>query len=203
LPADVDAIALERTTFRSTQRQCYSKGVPTPPAGPFWGTGTHLRHVLELLDGDVAKVYADLGIDDYRPRFSPFVRALVARGPSAIRDLARVVSVTHSAASQTVAQMRRCGFVVFENGGDARERIVHLTPKAQALLPILDAEWAATAAAAADLDAELPFPLSALLMAITQALEQRPFRQRIAEAARAQGTASRLAALAASDESLG
>src|SRR5579875_2619424 len=119
----------------------------TPPAGSL--LGTQLRHVLELLDGDVAKVYAELGLDDYRPRFSPFIRVLVAEGPRAIRDLARAVGVTHSAASQTVAQMSRCGLVVCEAGGDARERIVHLTPKAQALVPLLDAEWAATSAAAA------------------------------------------------------
>ena len=178
-------------------------GVMTQPVSPLGGTGTQLRHVLEILDGDIAKFYADLGIDDYRPRFSPFVRALVALGPSAIRDLARAVSVTHSAASQTVAQMRRCGLVAFEAGDDARQRIVRLTPKAQALVPILDAEWAATAAAATELDAELPFPLSDLLIAVAQALERRPFRQRIAEAARAQGNASRLVVLASSDEPAG
>ena len=44
-----------------------------------------MRHVLELLDGDVARVYSDLGVPDYRPRYSPVVRALVelARCPSA------------------------------------------------------------------------------------------------------------------------
>ena len=28
----------------------------------FAGLGTRMRHVLELLDGDVARVYADLGL---------------------------------------------------------------------------------------------------------------------------------------------
>lgn len=37
-----------------------------------------MRHVLELLDGDVARVYSDLGIDGYRPKFSPVIRAIVA-----------------------------------------------------------------------------------------------------------------------------
>jgi hypothetical protein len=50
------------------------------------GLGTLMRHVLELLDGDVARVYADLGVPDYRPRYSPVVRALVALGPLSIRD---------------------------------------------------------------------------------------------------------------------
>ncbi|GAA5767025.1 hypothetical protein [Streptosporangium roseum] len=35
----------------------------------------------------------------------------------------------------------------------------------------------------AALDAELPFPLSELLAALSEALRRRPFRQRIADAA--------------------
>src|SRR3954471_4407864 len=89
--------------------------------------GTLLRHVLELLDGDVARIYRDLGLAEYRPRFSPLVRALVAGGPAPIRDLARAVGVTHSAASQTVAQLARAGLVTLAPGEDARQRIVHLT----------------------------------------------------------------------------
>jgi hypothetical protein len=68
---------------------------------------TSRRSVLELLDCDVATVEAGLGLSDYPPRYSPIVRALVAAGPMPIRDLASAVGVTHSAASQTVAQMVR------------------------------------------------------------------------------------------------
>jgi DNA-binding MarR family transcriptional regulator len=143
--------------------------------------GTLLRHVLDLLDGDVAKVYAELGLPDYRPRFSPIVRTLVCDGPMSIRDLAQAVGVTHSAASQTVTQMARCGLVELEPGPDARQRIAHLTPRARALLPTIEAEWAATDAAMRELDAELPVPLADLLTDIVQALHRRRFRQRIAE----------------------
>ena len=132
-------------------------------------------------------MYADLGLADYRPRFSPVVRVVVALGPSSIRDIARSIGVTHSAASQTVAQMSRCGLVVLEPGEDARQRIVRLTDRARSLLPVIDAEWSATEAAAADLDAELPVPLGEMLAAILRAVERRPMRDRIAEAARALG----------------
>jgi DNA-binding MarR family transcriptional regulator len=148
--------------------------------------GTRMRHVVELLDGDVAKVYADLGIDDYRPRFSPFVRTLVATGPRSIRDLARTVGVTHSAASQTVAMMNRCGLVTLQPGADARQRVVDLTDRARSLLPVIEAEWSATVAAAGELEAELPAPLREILDAILLATARRPMRQRIADAARAQ-----------------
>jgi len=144
------------------------------------GLGTLMRHVNELMDAAVAGVYADLGMPEYRPRFSPVVRALVAEGPMAIRDLAAAIGVTHSAAGQTVTQMSRAGFVTLEKGSDARHRVVRLTGKARAALPAIEAEWAATTRAVAELDAELPVPLGEVLEAVLAALERRSFGERIA-----------------------
>ena len=142
--------------------------------------GTRIRHVLDLLDGDVAKVYVDLGLPEYRPRFSPVIRTLVARGPLSVRDLATAVGVTHSAASQTVAQLTKAGLVTQEpDSADGRRRIVHLTGKARSLLPVIEAEWKATTAAMAELDAELSAPLGTVLAEIVQAVERRSFRARI------------------------
>jgi DNA-binding MarR family transcriptional regulator len=143
--------------------------------------GTQLRHVLELLDGDVAKVYQELGLPEYRPRFSPIVRTLVAEGPLSIRELASAVGVTHSAASQTVAQLGKAGFVSLEPGADARQRIVHLTDKTRELLPTIEAEWQATIAAMSALDKELSAPLSLVLSELVTAIDRRPFRTRIAD----------------------
>jgi DNA-binding MarR family transcriptional regulator len=145
------------------------------------GLGTLLRHVLEVTEADVAAFLEDIGLEDYRPRFTPVVRAIVARGPLSIRDLAQEVGVTHSAASQTVAQMVRRDLVSLEPGTDARQRIVSLTEKTRGLLPTLEAEWAATSAAAERLEAELPYSLRDVLLAVVEALERKPYRQRIAE----------------------
>ncbi|RRS01522.1 MarR family winged helix-turn-helix transcriptional regulator [Glycomyces terrestris] len=144
--------------------------------------GTLLRHVLDRLEADVAAVYRDQGLPEYRPRFSPVVRALEAEGPLSIRDLAAAIGVTHSAASQTAAQMARAGLVTHAaDPGDHRRRLVALTPKARALLPRIAAEWEATAAAMADLDAELTVPLGGLLAEAAAALERKPLRDRMAE----------------------
>ena len=144
--------------------------------------GTRLRHVLELLDGDVAKVYLDLGLPEYRPRFSPIVRTLVADGPLSIRELAKAVGVTHSAASQTVAQLAKARFVSLEPGPtDARQRIVHLTDKTRELLPTIEAEWQATTAAMAELNTELSAPLAQILDEIIAAVERRSFHARITD----------------------
>ncbi|RZQ60815.1 MarR family winged helix-turn-helix transcriptional regulator [Amycolatopsis suaedae] len=156
------------------------------PVGP--GLGTRMRHLLEVMDGDIAKTYPHLGITDYRPRFTPVVRALVTLGPSSIKDLAKAVAVTHSAASQTVGQMAKSGLVTLEPGTDARQRIVHLTDRARDLLPLLDREWDATEAALRDLEAELPFSLTELVRATLDALERRPMADRILAQLRAQET---------------
>ncbi|WP_222871542.1 MarR family winged helix-turn-helix transcriptional regulator [Nonomuraea sp. PA05] len=143
--------------------------------------GTLMRHVHELMDGAIAGLYAEHGLPDYRPRYSPVVRTLVAKGPLSIRDLAREIGVTHSAASQTVVQMRRSGFATLERGADARHRIVHLTDRARAALPLIEAEGAATERAVRELDAELPVPLEQLMTATLRALERRDFRERIGD----------------------
>jgi DNA-binding MarR family transcriptional regulator len=143
------------------------------------GLGTRLRHLIELLDGDVLAVEEELGLTGFRPRFAPFLRTLATLGPSSIRELAAAVEVTHSAASQTVAQMDRQGLVSLSPGADARQRIVDLTPRARALLPRLELAWAATEAAGRELDAELPHPLSEVVVAATEALRRNPLRDRI------------------------
>lgn len=144
--------------------------------------GTRLRHLLELLDGDLASLYPALGLDGgFRPRFTPVVRTLAASGPVSIRELAAALGVTHSAASQTVARMASQGLVALAPGDeDARQRIVRLTAAARDLLPALETEWTATLAAARALEAELPYPLSRLVEEALEALRRRPMRDRIA-----------------------
>ncbi len=144
--------------------------------------GTLLRHVVEKLDGAVEHSYVQSGLD-YRPRYTPIVRALIASGPASIRAISRSAGITHSAVSQTVAQMMERGLVQFEAGGDARERIVALTARAKAIVPKLEQHWQATNTAARMLDTELSMPLSDLLREAIDALERASFSERIATAA--------------------
>jgi DNA-binding MarR family transcriptional regulator len=142
--------------------------------------GTLLRRLIDHLDGAVEQVYVDAGLD-YRPRFTPIVRALSVDGPATLRGLSARTGVTHSAVSQTIAQMVDRGLVSLKTGEDARERIAALTPAAHALLPRLEDLWAATERAARSLDDDLAQPLEPLLLQALTALERRPFAERIAE----------------------
>lgn len=140
--------------------------------------GTLLHHLIELLDGDVQAAYTTAGLA-WRPRYTPVLRGLMSLGPASIKALALKIGISHSAVSQTVAQMVKDDLVELKPGADARERIVALTPKAQATVPALQRQWAAVNAAADALDAELSAPLSGVIREAITALNQRPFGQRI------------------------
>lgn len=140
--------------------------------------GTSLRHLIDLLDGDVQAVYWEDGLD-FRPRYTPLIKALAEHQPLSIRELASAAGITHSAASQTAAMMKRGGLVEQVDRTDARERAIRLTRKGKAMLPKLEARWRATNFAAQELDAELSSRLSQCVEEAIAALETRPFRERI------------------------
>ena len=145
---------------------------------PSLTAGTLLRHLSEVLDGAVEDAYGRSGLA-YRPRYTPVMRALIEQGPASIRALSRYAGITHSAVSQTVAQMTRQGLVEPLPGKDGRERIVTLTAKGEAMVPHLQRQWEATAAAARTLDEDLPMPLVELLLQAIAALERRSFGERL------------------------
>ncbi|WP_234287982.1 winged helix DNA-binding protein [Brevundimonas diminuta] len=131
-----------------------------------------------MLDGDVETAYRRAGLN-FRPRYTPIFRALLREGALSIKDVANLACVTHSAASQTIAQMTREDLVQIEMGRDRRERLVGLTPRALAMMPDLERCWAATARAAASLDEDLSFELEPVLRAAVAALTAKPFLDRM------------------------
>ncbi|ESQ83171.1 hypothetical protein AEAC466_15020 [Asticcacaulis sp. AC466] len=149
--------------------------------------GTLLRRLIEHLDGAVEQTYIDAGLE-YRPRYTPVVRALLAEGPSTIRALSQHTGVTHSATGQTVNQMERCGLVTLVAGADARERIVALSPYAESIVPRLESVWATTETAARTLDDELGVSLPDLIAQALERLEANPFIDRLRAASSGEPT---------------
>lgn len=140
-----------------------------------------LRELFTSMDADIAALYAERGVVGVRPRFSMALIRLRHRGAMTVRDLAEQVDVTHSAMSQTVTEMRRQGLVASAPGVDARTRVVELTEAGRGLVPFLEAEWRATEAAWADLESEIPYPLTRVVSDLRQVLEARPFLERLRE----------------------
>jgi DNA-binding MarR family transcriptional regulator len=141
--------------------------------------GTLLRHLVDLLDADVERRYRTAGLA-YRPRYTPVMRRLSMHGPSSIRAISQSAGITHSAASQTVAEMVKQGLVCLGPGEDGRERIARLTREGEALLPKLQEHWHATNAAAWALEAEIGIPLHDALAKAIAAVERRSFSDRVA-----------------------
>jgi DNA-binding MarR family transcriptional regulator len=149
--------------------------------------GTLVRRLLELLDGEVEASYLASGLN-WRPRYTPIVRALMQSGPAPIKAVAIRIGISHSAVSQTVSQMSKDGLVTLAPGRDGRERIIALTGRTEKMIPVLERQWAATNAAADQLDAELTTPLTSTLTEAIAALERRSFGERIACAARSKSS---------------
>lgn len=133
------------------------------------------------MDDDIAALYAERGVAGVRPRYAmPLIR-LAHEGPMTIRQLAAALEVTHSAMSQTVGALRRERLVASTPGPDARTRLVELTEQGRALVPFLEAEWRATEDALAELEAEVPYPLSQVVRDLQAALERMSFHDRIVQ----------------------
>jgi DNA-binding MarR family transcriptional regulator len=154
-------------------------GIPDPPAA---GPNAHdpaaadptehsrwrpLRLLQAAMDADIARVHADAQVEGLKPSHVMELLRLHARGPMTITELAESVQLTHSVRTTP--------------GTDARTKKVMLTPKAARMAGQLAAEWRATEAAIAELEAEIPYPLSQVVTDIEEALRRKSFHDRIAE----------------------
>jgi DNA-binding MarR family transcriptional regulator len=138
-----------------------------------------LRLLLDAMDQQIASVYDDAGVAGMRTRFVGPLIQLSRHDAMTIQQLATAVEVTHSAMSQTVAAMRKAGFVTDAANSDGRTRRVRLSDRGREVMPLLQAEWRATEAALAQLEAETPYPLSRVVDDLSAALERRSFRKRL------------------------
>jgi len=133
-------------------------GSPDPTEHSRWRP---LRLLQAAMDADIAEVYAEARIGGLKPSFVMELLRLHARGPMTITELARSVMVMA--------------------GSDARSKRVTLTAKAVRVTGLLAAEWRATEAAIAEIEAEIPYPLSQAVTDIEQVLRRKSFHDRITE----------------------
>src|ERR1700722_14399807 len=100
-----------------------------------------LRLLQQAMDADIARIYAEAQIEGLKTNWVMELLRLQHSGPMTITELAESVERTHSAMSQKIT----------------------LTAKAARIISQLAAEWRATEAASAELEAELPYPLSLVI----------------------------------------
>jgi DNA-binding MarR family transcriptional regulator len=159
-----------------------AEAVPGPGGGqtehslwwPMW-------QLQAAMNADIGRIYTDRQISGLKPSYVLELLRLHERGPMTITELAESVHRTHSAMSQKVAAMRAAGLVRTTTGADARSKKVALTPKSRRIIGLLAAEWRATEAALAELESEIPYPLSQVAGDLAEALARKSFYDRISE----------------------
>lgn len=135
--------------------------------------------ILKEIDEAIAALYRKNDIAGVRPRFSMALIGLNDHGSMTIRDLAHFTGVTHGAMSQSVKGMKAAGLIKTAPGKDARSVLVTLSEKGRDAVPFLEAEWDATEAMLAELNAELPYPLTQVISDIRGRLSQEPLQDRL------------------------
>jgi DNA-binding MarR family transcriptional regulator len=140
-----------------------------------------LHELLARIDGEIGRIYTDREIKGLKPTYVRELLQLHLKGPMTITELADTVGRTHSALSQKVSAMRTAGLVRTVPGADARSKQVTLTAKSKKIVELLAAEWQATEAAIAELEAELPYPMTQVVRDIEEALARKSFYDRVAE----------------------
>lgn len=145
------------------------------------GFGELLRYVGELVDQGAEAHYRAAGLE-YRPRFTPVLRAISA-GARTVTDITAHSYLTQGAISQTVKLLQDQGLVARHSMQDGRMNGVHLTPRGEDLLAILESHWEAIFSAVEALEQEIGHPLLSVLADAARALEQQGFAERLRTAA--------------------
>jgi DNA-binding MarR family transcriptional regulator len=140
-----------------------------------------LHELLERLDAEIGRIYTDRDVKGLKPSYVRELLHLHTKGPMTITELAESVGRTHSALSQKVSSMRTAGLVRTVPGTDARSKNVALTAKAKKIVDLLAAEWRATEAAIAELEAEIPYAMAQVVRDVEAALARKSFHDRITE----------------------
>lgn len=144
------------------------------------GLGELLRYVTELVEQGAEERYRDIGLD-YRPRYTPVLRALLS-GADTVTEITATSHLTQGAISQTVGLMVTDGLVVREDLQDGRKSRLRLTAKGRKLVARLVPHWELTFAAIGELEREIGHPLLRVLTDTARALERKRFAERLQEA---------------------
>ena len=139
--------------------------------------GELLRYVSGRVDQGAAERYETLKID-YRPRYTPLLRALAA-GAETVTEITSNSSLTQGAISQTVSLMLKGGLLARRGLDDGRKTGLRLTKKGVALLTTLEPHRQMTFLAIRCLELEIGYPVLAVLQALGAALEREGFASRL------------------------
>ncbi|MBW8311786.1 MAG: bifunctional helix-turn-helix transcriptional regulator/GNAT family N-acetyltransferase [Rhizobium sp.] len=137
----------------------------------------------------VDQIYREHGIA-LQARWFPVLRLLQQRGPMAVGDIAREVGLSHSAVSQLANKLTREGFLMRQKGGDRRQRVLALAPKAEEELRKARPLWQAMRASVERRIMDTGVDLLSALSHYEASLDERPLPADVTRRVRALKSAS-------------
>jgi DNA-binding MarR family transcriptional regulator len=144
--------------------------------------GARLRRLAERIDGDVARIYAEAGLE-FEQRWFGVLNQLALNGPATVGELATTLGITHASISQTRSSLEKVGLVQSQTDpDDARRRQLHLTGKGRQLVERLTPLWQMLEQAATQIVAEVDGLIESLDR-LDDALSRRSLFERIVESA--------------------
>lgn len=102
---------------------------------------SRFRRLSERMTQDVVTLYRDLNID-FEPRWFPVFYLLSRKSPVGVVDAAKILGISHPAVNQIAGELIKQGLVVaLKDKTDKRKRLLALSDKGKAQLPLLQAIW--------------------------------------------------------------
>lgn len=102
---------------------------------------SRLRRLSERMTQDVVTMYKDLNIA-FEPRWFPVFYLLSRKSPIGVVDAAKILGISHPAVNQIAGEMIKQGLVkALKDKTDKRKRLLALSEKGEALLPMLEEIW--------------------------------------------------------------
>ncbi|WP_448698221.1 MarR family winged helix-turn-helix transcriptional regulator [Mucilaginibacter sp. AW1-3] len=115
--------------------------------------GSRLRRLSESFISEIVRAYQQQGIA-FEAAWFPVFYLLSERKQLSIKELSEETEVSHPAASQLIATLKKKGLVrVATSVQDGRKQLVALSPAGEKLLEQIKPVWAAIAAAMARMTA--------------------------------------------------
>ncbi|MDG3441474.1 MarR family winged helix-turn-helix transcriptional regulator [Nitrospirillum amazonense] len=152
----------------------------TRKRGPL-AIGGRLRRLVERMDQDAGRVYADLGVV-FEQRWWGVMEHLAEQGPASVAELARALGITQPSVSQTRRSLEVAGLIQAQSDPrDARSRRLDLSDQGRALYRQLAPVWAAMDVVAVELNAEVADVMS-MLDRLDAALARTSLYERIRRA---------------------
>jgi len=155
--------------------------------------GTRLKLLTERFMQDGAKIYRSQNID-FEPRCFTMFYLLSKRSPLSISEITSELGFTQPAVTQIANILAEKRLVkIVKDKYDTRKRMLSLSPKGEALLPVLEPVWEGFREAVTELFNETGFDMLLVMEKIEKALDSKDMFSRVTEKTAQKAEAGNLA----------